>query len=796
MLRDEFLELRRRIIAKDFSKMNDKQQEAIYTVRGPLLLLAGAGSGKTTVLVNRIANMIKYGNAYNSDKCDFEPTPTDVAIMREYLNDPTVDLFDVYDLLTVDAPQPWEILAITFTNKAANELKERLARLLGDAANDIWASTFHSACSRILRRYGDLLGYTNHFTIYDTDDSKRVMKEVQRLLEINDKMLSHKMILKEISKAKDRLITPQEFIEQAGSDVRLKTIGQAYECYQKLLKSADALDFDDIIFKTVELLENNAEVRNYYQNKFKYILVDEYQDTNHAQYVLTSLLADKYRNICVVGDDDQSIYKFRGATIENILSFEERYPEAKVIRLEQNYRSTQTILDAANAVIANNQQRKGKNLWTDNGMGDRIVVNTSYDEREEARFVADTVMKNVAGGKKMGDHAVLYRMNAQSSLIENAFVRAGVPYRIIGGLRFYERKEIKDALAYLTVVNNPADTVRLRRIINEPKRGIGDTTLNNASEIAAGLGVSMYEVISNAGSYPALSRAAQKLTAFTQMMNEISEAAQELKPSQLLELVLNKTGYYISLNEDKDTAQDRKENLNELKANLMRYEEESEDPTLNGFLEEIALMTDIDNYNADVDAVVMMTMHSAKGLEFPEVFIIGMEDGVFPGSQSIYNPEDMEEERRLAYVGITRAKEKLYLTNTRTRLIFGSTSHNPQSRFINEIPSELTEKTGVTSYSSFKRSAETEPYKDFGDDFTSGRPIKRGFSGQSSFAKPAAAVSKSSSSFKVGDTVKHKVFGTGVVLSSQAVGNDTLLEIAFDKSGTKKLMANYAKLTT
>ena len=796
MLRDEFLELRRRIIAKDFSKMNDKQQEAIYTVRGPLLLLAGAGSGKTTVLVNRIANMIKYGNAYNSDKCDFEPTQTDVAIMKEYLNDPTVDLFDVYDLLTVDAPQPWEILAITFTNKAANELKERLARLLGDAANDIWASTFHSACSRILRRYGDLLGYTNHFTIYDTDDSKRVMKEVQRLLEINDKMLSHKMILKEISKAKDGLITPQEFIEQAGSDVRLKTIGKAYECYQKLLKTADALDFDDIIFKTVELLENNEEVRNYYQNKFKYILVDEYQDTNHAQYVLTSLLADKYRNICVVGDDDQSIYKFRGATIENILSFEERYPEAKVIRLEQNYRSTQTILDAANAVIANNQQRKGKNLWTDNGMGDRIVVNTSYDEREEARFVADTVMKNVAGGRKMGDHAVLYRMNAQSSLIENAFVRAGVPYRIIGGLRFYERKEIKDALAYLTVVNNPADNVRLRRIINEPKRGIGDTTLNNASEIAAGLGVSMYEVISNASSYPALSRAAQKLNSFTQMINEITEEAQELKPSQLLELVLNKTGYYISLNEDKDTAQDRKENLNELKANLMRYEEESEDPTLNGFLEEIALMTDIDNYNADVDAVVMMTMHSAKGLEFPEVFIIGMEDGVFPGSQSIYNPEDMEEERRLAYVGITRAKERLYLTNTRTRLIFGSTSHNPPSRFINEIPSDLTEKTGVTSYSSFKRSAESEPYKDFGEDFTSGRPIRRGFSGQSSFSKPAQSAPASSASFKVGDTVKHKVFGTGVVLSAQAVGNDTLLEIAFDKSGTKKLMANYAKLTT
>ncbi len=795
MLKDEFFQLRRRIIAKDFSKMNDKQQEAIYTVRGPLLLLAGAGSGKTTVLVNRIANLIKYGDAYNSDKCDFEPTQADVELMRAYLDDPSVDLFDVYDLLTVDAPQPWQILAITFTNKAANELKERLSRLLGDAAGDIWASTFHSSCARILRRHGELLGYSSHFTIYDTDDSKRVMKEAQRLLDINDKMLSHKTILREISRAKDRLITPEEYLEQAGADVRLKTIGKAYECYQRLLKNADAMDFDDMIFKTVELLESNDEVRSYYQNKFKYILVDEYQDTNHAQYVLTSLLADKYRNICVVGDDDQSIYKFRGATIENILSFEERYPDAKVIRLEQNYRSTQTILDAANAVIANNSQRKGKNLWTSNGGGEKITVNTSYDEREEARFVADTVMKNAAKGKKMSDHAVLYRMNAQSSLIENAFVRAGVPYRIIGGLRFYERKEIKDALAYLTLINNTADNVRLRRIINEPKRGIGATTLNHTSEIAAGLGVSMFEVISNADSYPALSRASQKLINFSLMINELIEAAEELKPSELLELVLNKTGYYISLNEDKDTAQDRKENLNELKANLMRYEEEADEPTLNGFLEEIALMTDIDNYNSDVDAVVMMTMHSAKGLEFPEVFIIGMEEGVFPGLQSIYNPDDLEEERRLAYVGITRAKERLYITNARTRLIFGSTSHNPPSRFLNEIPSILTEKTGVTSYGASKRSDETEMFKNWDDSsYSPKKSVNRGFSGQSSVSKPQSKPSVSSS-FKVGDTVKHKVFGTGVVLSATPVGNDTLLEIAFDKSGTKKLMANYAKLT-
>ena len=795
MLNDEFFELRRRIIAKDFNKMNDRQQEAIFTVKGPLLLLAGAGSGKTTVLVNRIANMIKYGNAYNSDYVDFEPSEQDIELMRAYLDDPTIDLFDVFDLLTVNAPQPWEILAITFTNKAAGELKARLGALLGDAANDIWASTFHSACTRILRRHGEALGYSSHFTIYDTDDSKRVMKEAQRLLNISDKMFPHKMILNEISRAKDQLIGPDEYLKNAGGDIRLLTIGKAYECYQKLLKNADAMDFDDIIVKTVELLEKNDEVRKFYQNKFKYILVDEYQDTNHAQYVLTSILADKYRNICVVGDDDQSIYKFRGATIENILSFEERYPDAKVIRLEQNYRSTQTILDAANAVIKNNQQRKGKKLWTDNGTGEKITVNTAYDEREEARFIADTVMKNASEGIRMCDHAVLYRMNAQSSTVENAFVRAGIPYRIIGGLRFYERKEIKDALAYLTLINNTADNVRLRRIINEPRRGIGDTTLNNVSEIAAGLGVSMFEVVSNADSYPALGRASGKLLEFSRMIYELIEAGQELKPSELLEMTLNKTGYLISLNADKETAEDRKENLKELKNNLVRYEEEAEEPTLNGFLEEIALMTDIDNYNADTDAVVMMTLHSAKGLEFPYVFIIGMEEGVFPGTQSIYNPEDMEEERRLAYVGITRAKKVLYLTNARTRLMFGSTTHNPPSRFVGEIPEELKNCTGATAYTSFRRSAEDEPYKDFGDDFTSGRPVRRGFAGQPASRPKPAAQSAPKETYNIGDTVKHKVFGTGVVLSAKALGNDTLLEIAFENAGTKKLMANFAKLT-
>ena len=794
MINDDFLNLRRRIISKDFAKMNDRQQEAIYTTEGPLLLLAGAGSGKTTVLVNRIANLIKYGYAYNSDYCEFTPSDEDIELMRSYLDSDGVDLFDIYDLLTVDAPKPWEILAITFTNKAANELKERLCAMLGDTAMDIWAGTFHSTCAKILRRYGELIGYTNHFTIYDTDDSKRVMKQVQRLLEIDDKMLSHKTILKEISNAKDSLISPEEYIEQAGSDFRLKHIGQAYKLYQKQLKSADAMDFDDMIYNTVMLLRENKDVLDYYQHKFKYVMVDEYQDTNHAQYVLTALLAGGYRNICVVGDDDQSIYRFRGATIENILSFEKQYNDAKVIRLEQNYRSTQNILDAANAVIANNTQRKGKNLWTSNGRGEKIIVNTSYDENEEARFIADTISNEVAEDKSWNDFAVLYRMNAQSNNIENAFIRAGIPYRIIGGLRFYERKEIRDALAYLTVINNKNDDVRLRRIINEPKRGIGDTTLNNAAEIAAGLGTSIFDVISHADDYPALSRASKKLLEFSKMINEICLEAQELALDQVLELVLKKSGYYEALKADKETYEDRTENLAELKNNMLRYSQEVPDAQLNGFLEEIALMTDIDNYNESNETVTMMTLHSAKGLEFPVVFIPGMEEGLFPGSQSMYNPADVEEERRLAYVGITRAKQRLYLTNARTRLLFGSTSHNAPSRFIGEIPDELVERTGVTSLTGSRESISADyDYDSYDTGYGRSQRVNRGFSYTPPAKKPQQSA-QPSVSFNIGDTVRHKVFGTGVVLGAKPVGNDTLIEIAFEKAGTKKLMANFAKL--
>jgi DNA helicase-2/ATP-dependent DNA helicase PcrA len=780
MLLDDFVCLRRQVIEKTFERMNNVQREAVFSTEGPLLVLAGAGSGKTTVLVNRIANIIRFGNAYNSDKVNFMPTENDICILKAYLAGQTDDLFDVEDLLSVDAPKPWQILAITFTNKAANELKERLASMLGKESADIWAGTFHSSCARILRRDADKLGFTAHFTIYDTDDSKRLIKECQRLLGIDDKFLSHKQILNAISSAKDMLITPEEFIKEAGSDIRLQKIGRVYSQYQKLLKSADAMDFDDLLFFTVRLLEQNREVREFYQNKFRYIMVDEYQDTNHAQYCLVSLLADKHKNICVVGDDDQSIYRFRGATIENILSFEDQYPNSKIIRLEQNYRSTQTILDAANAVISNNENRKGKNLWTSNGTGEKITVYKADDEVGEGMFIADTILNAVARGNRWSDHAVLYRMNAQSNSIENAFIRSGIPYRIIGGHRFYERKEIQDAIAYLTVINNPDDNVRLRRIINEPKRGIGDTTLNKVAEIAAGLGVSNYEIIKTADEYANLSRASAKLLNFADLIEELRAALDNMTLAEVFESAMQKSGYYDSLAQDKDTYIDRIANLNELSSNLIRYSENNQEGDLNGFLEEIALMTDIDNYNSESDTVVMMTLHSSKGLEFPVVFICGMEEGVFPGQQSIYSQTELEEERRLAYVGITRAKKNLYLVNARSRLLYGSTVYNIQSRFINEIPETLLELKG-----SFQRQG-ARSASSFGKNESSKPSVDRGFS--------TSCRSKTSNVYKAGDTVIHKSFGKGMVLSILPMGNDTMLEIAFEKVGTKKLMANYSRL--
>ncbi len=794
MATNEFFDLRKQIIEKDFKNMNDKQKQAIFQVKGPVLILAGAGSGKTTVLVNRIANIVKYGNAYVSKRVDFEPTQEDIRNMQAYLEGDESRLFDIEDLLCDEPAKPWQILAITFTNKAANELKERLEKMLGQQASDIWASTFHSCCVRILRRDGEVLGYSKNFTIYDSDDSKRLVKECQRQLGISESNLSYKTIVNEISSAKDSMISPDLYAEDAskGKDARRSQIAKVYQMYQQELRKSDAMDFDDIIFNTVRLLEQNPEIREYYQRKFRYIMVDEYQDTNHAQYRLTELLAAGHRNICVVGDDDQSIYRFRGATIENILNFETRYAESKIIRLEQNYRSTQTILDVANEVISNNKKRKGKNLWTANGGGDKVVINKAYDEGDEARFIADTIEENVSTGKfSFSDHAVLYRMNAQSNSIERTLVKAGIPYRIIGGNRFYDRLEIKDAIAYLTVINNPGDNIRLRRIVNVPKRGIGDTTVNNAFDIATGLGVTLFDVFSHADEYESLKRSAKKLMEFTGLIEELRQLVDNMPLDELFKKVLDRTEYIPHLRLDKEKGAEREENINELITNLMTYEKENEGATLSGFLEEVALMTDIDNYNAQTDAVVLMTIHSAKGLEFPVVFIPGMEEGIFPGIQSMYSGDDIEEERRLAYVGITRAKKNLYLSHAQTRMLFGTTSRNIPSRFIVEIPDALTEKVGrrQSSQMSFEQLVRGD-YERTGE--------RQSHSGNGYLARQRAELRKTTEapkvSFAAGDSVKHKVFGKGVIVSSKPMGNDSMLEIAFETAGTKKLMANYAKL--
>lgn len=660
--KEETLELRRRVLKKDFSRMNDRQQQAVFHTDGPVLILAGAGSGKTTVLVNRIANLVRYGKAYESTFIQPEFTETDADSCKSYLKGGEISEI-TRARLSVSACQPWRIMAITFTNKAAGELKERLCSMLGEPGQDIWASTFHSSCARMLRRDGERLGYSSHFTIYDTDDSRRLMKDVMRDLEINEKTLSHKSILSEISRAKDSLISPEEYESQAGADFRLKVIARAYMAYQRRLADSDAMDFDDLLVNTVRLFEKCPEVLEYYQDRFKYIMVDEYQDTNHAQYRFVSLLAAKHNNLCVVGDDDQSIYKFRGATIENIMNFEQDFPGAMVVRLEQNYRSTQNILDAANAVIAHNLERKGKTLWTAAGAGEKLRLHTAENEQDEADRVARVILDGVAKGRRFSDYAILYRMNSQSLTFERMFAKSGVPHRIIGGTRFFDRKEVRDMIAYLSVINNPGDEIRLRRILNTPKRGIGDKTVDTASQIGQQVGESMFQVISHPEEYPAITKAAaKKLSDFSRMMRELIDKSEEgMAPSELYAELLEQTGYLMFLRaEEPEKAEERIENVQELSTMLQRYEQENgEEASLSGFLEEVALFTDIDNYDAEADSAVLMTIHSAKGLEFPVVFLPGWEEGVFPGNSVLYDPSEVEEERRLAYVAITRAREEL-----------------------------------------------------------------------------------------------------------------------------------------
>ena len=781
----EFLELRRKVIKKYFDKMNDRQFEAVTTVNGPLLVLAGAGSGKTTVLVNRILNLVKFGNGYYSE---FVPDyfDNDIAMGEAFLNGNISDVPD--GIFSVSAAKPWQILAITFTNKAAGELKERIAARLGQDALDIWAGTFHSVCGKILRRYADLLGYSSHFTIYDTDDQRRLMKEIMKQHNIDDKFVPHKSVLAAISNAKDKLITPAEFMASAGADYRQKIIAELYGLYQKELKKADAMDFDDMIVNTVELLDKNSDVLEYYTNKFRYVMVDEYQDTNHAQYVLVSLLASGKNNLCVVGDDDQSIYRFRGATIENILNFEDEYRGAKTIRLEQNYRSTSNILNAANKVISNNKGRKGKTLWTDNGDGSKITVYTASDEREEARYVAECILDNVHNGANFSDHAILYRMNAQSNALENVFARSGISYKVIGGTRFYDRKEIKDVLAYLQLINNNSDDLRLKRIINEPKRGIGDTTVNKAGEIASQLGLSIFEVLKQADEYAALSRASAKIKGFCDMIDKLTDLSEQLSLSELFESVLELSGYTLALSAEGEEGKDRLDNVKEFASTIAQYELETEEPSLSDFLEQIALVSDIDSMNESDDKVILMTVHSAKGLEFNNVFLIGMEEGIFPGNQSIYGgPEEIEEERRLAYVAITRAKKNLTVTNAFMRMIFGMTNRNMPSRFAKEIPEELCEFSGVTAKAPVTQistySANTQ------------KPRTSSFT--SSFTASTTKQSSQSTGtvYTVGQQVTHKTFGKGMIVSVTPMAGDHILEIAFENVGTKKIMANYSKLT-
>lgn len=794
MDKSEILALRRAVLEKDFARMNDRQKQAVFTVNGPLLILAGAGSGKTTVLINRIANILRYGDAYNSTYLRDDLDENDIAACKAYIENGTPLTTETQEHLSVSACAPWRIMAITFTNKAAGELKDRLCAMLGETANDIWASTFHSTCARILRRDGERIGYSSHFTVYDTDDQRRLMKNILKELDISEKNITPKSILNEISRAKDSLISPAEYALTVGDDFRLKIISRAYTTYQKRLEDADAMDFDDLINKAVELFKKCPDVLEYYQNRFRYLMVDEYQDTNHAQYTFVRMLAEKSSNLCVVGDDDQSIYKFRGATIENILSFENTFQNATVIRLEQNYRSTQNILDAANAVIEHNTERKGKTLWTQNGTGAMIHLHTAENETDEAERITKIILDGVAAGRKFSDYAVLYRMNSQSLTFERNFAKSGVPHRIIGGTRFYERREIREMIAYLSVINNPSDEMRLRRIINTPKRSIGDRSVEVAAQIGQQTGETLFEVVSHAKDYPALSRAANKMTLFAAQMQGLIELNndEEVTLGELYDELVERIDYLNFLKtDDPESAEDRAANVQELASNLRRFEEENPEGTLSDFLEEVSLITDIDNYDNNADSVVLMTVHSAKGLEFPVVFLPGMEENIFPGMASVYVPSEVEEERRLAYVAITRAKEELYIFHAESRMIFGMTNRNRVSRFVEEIPETLVEHTRSRDYSARPVSMPSfGGAKPFGEAPKTKSVAEAGGFMPKPRVKPAPA-----GTYRVGDTVLHKAFGTGLIVSATPMANDTLLEVAFDKVGTKKLFANFARLT-
>ncbi len=789
----DFLEIRRRIIENEYKGLNQKQKEAVFTTEGPLLVLAGAGSGKTTVIINRIAHLIEYGKAYY-DTYTPEISSEELEVLEWYATGEIDEIPEsMEEYLRVEPVSPYNILAITFTNKAAAELKARLTKRLGDMGNDIMASTFHSACVRFLRRDADRIGYDKSFNIFDTADQQTVIKECMKELNIDSKNFSPKAFASVIGRAKDRLLSPEEFMKEAGKDYFLEVSAKVYALYQKKLKNYNAFDFDDLIGCTVQLFEENPDILEYYQRKFKYILVDEYQDTNHAQYRLVSLLAAKSKNICVVGDDDQSIYKFRGADITNILGFENEFQSAKIIKLEENYRSTGTVLSAANEVIKNNRGRRGKELWTKNEKGEKITVFRADDERGEARFITENIDKLSQGGVSFNDVVILYRMNAQSRVIEDALLRGAIPYRVLGGLRFYDRKEIKDLTSYLRLIQNHGDNVALKRIINEPKRGIGDTTVDKIESIAAAENKTMYEICQTAPEYEEFSKVKTKIAVFTDIIDSLRKSLEtEESLENFVNEVIAKSGLISALEIEKSVEnQTRIENIKEFLSMVVDAVKTNPETTLQSLLEDISLVSDIDNYDESAETVTLMTLHSAKGLEFPNVFLVGMEEGIFPSMRALETEEELEEERRLCYVGITRAKKRLFISYAKCRTLYGSTKYQMESRFIEEIPEELTEKKFPPRIKSAFGSFDGEGFGNFGGGFSaSTKPSFEKFDtgiGKTQ-EKPKAA---STVSFAAGDKVLHEKFGSGVVKNVVPMGTDALVIAEFEGVGEKKLMASY-----
>ena len=787
MTAEEFRELRREALRRFFSRMNPPQLEAVTTIEQPVLIFAGAGTGKTTCIVNRIANMVLFGDSYNADM--EVPDAGTIRRLQEYVSGAPMETEELRKIIAYHPVEPWRILAITFTNKAAGELKSRLADILGDAAQGIQAATFHSFCAKILHTCINRLGYDRSFTIYDSDDSLRTMKAVMKDLDIPEKKFPLKSILAAISTAKNNLVSPEEYTAQAGQDYWKTVAARLYTAYQKRLFDANALDFDDLIYMTVRVFRECPDVLEMYQNRYRYILVDEYQDINNAQAELVLILSKKYQKLCAVGDDDQSIYRFRGASMENILNFveelkERRFPKAAIIKIEQNYRSTQHILNAANGVIAHNENRNEKALWTAAGDGSKVSLVKVPGERDEGQFICDTIEKGIAAGKQYSNFAVLYRMNALSNSVERAMLRNKIDYRIFGGVRFLDRKEIKDVVAYLAVIHNPNDYVRFERIVNVPKRGIGEATATNVIRIAQDLGMTPLEVARDCDQFPIIAkRSGANLKAFAAMMEEFAEMAEELPLEELFDQVTERSGYLAMLRDEGEEGEERLENVREFRSNIVTYQTETPEPTLAGFLDETSLYTDA-GAKTNENVVSLMTMHAAKGLEFDTVFAVGMETGIFPSSRSFDAPEDMEEERRLAYVTITRAKRELYLLSAQSRLLFGSTKYNPVSRFVKEIPEadlDIDDRTVTQTAGS------TPTVSRLGG-------MRRQMNAIRQTAGAAAKASGQTLTFADGDRIADQVFGEGTILRAEPMAGDWLLEVMFDTVGTKKLMAKYRKL--